>query len=483
MNKRMIIYILGFILLIEGAFMLLPIIIALVYGEREGFAFLITALSALLLGFLLRLRRPKRTELYAREGFVIVAFSWILLSLVGAVPFTLSGEIPSYLDAVFECVSGFTTTGASILNDVESLSHCSLFWRSFTHWLGGMGVLVFMLAILPLSGGQSIHLLRAESPGPTVSKMVPKMRTSSAILYGIYFALTVIQFVFYLAGRMPVFDALCLTFGTAGTGGFSVTNTGLAGYSTYLQIVTTVFMVLFGVNFSIYFFILRRKLLLVTGNTELKCYLGIMLGAIALITWNTLRQGGYFQSVWEGLHHSAFSVASLMTTTGYCTVDYNEWPEFSKTILVFVMIIGACAGSTGGGMKVSRIIILIKSVIAEIRRGLSPHSVQVISIDGKKLSKETVHGVCTYLIIYVGLIGLSVLVVALDNFDASTTLTSVLATINNIGPGMGLVGPSGNFSIFSPLSKIVLTLDMLFGRLEIIPMLIILLPGTWRRRG
>lgn len=483
MNKHMIIYIVGIILITEGAFMLLPCLVALIYQEAAGYSFLVTAFMAMIIGFLLRVRKPKNTVMYAREGFVIVALSWVVLSLIGAVPFTLSGEIPGYLDAVFECVSGFTTTGATILTDVEALSHCSLFWRSFTHWLGGMGVLVFVLAILPMTGGQTIHLLRAESPGPSVSKMVPKMRTSSMILYSIYLIMTAIQIVFYLIGGMPVFDAICLAFGTAGTGGFSIRNTGLNGYSMYLQGVTTVFMILFGVNFSIYFFILRKKFKLAVENEELRCYLGIIFVAVAIISVNTLYHGGYFDSVLEAVHHSAFAVASVITTTGYGTVDFNEWPELSRVVLVLLMIVGASAGSTGGGMKVSRVIILFKSALAELRKELHPHSVQVIKMDGKKLPKETVQGVGSYLVIYVILIGISVLLVSMDNFDMETTVTSVLATINNIGPGLGLVGPTGNFSMFSPLAKIVLTLDMLFGRLEFIPMMILFLPETWRRKG
>ena len=394
-------------------------------------------------------------------------------------PFTLSREIPSYLDAVFEMISGFTTTGSSILPDVEALSHCMLVWRGFSHWIGGMGILVFMMAILRLEGGQGIHLLRAESPGPAVAKMVPRMADSSKILYTIYLALTVIQILFYLAGGMPVFDALCNTFGTAGTGGLAIKRDSFLSYSYYAQTVTTVFMVLFGVNFSIYFFLLRRKFDLVWKNTELRWYLGLIFGAIAVITVNTL---SYYPRVYDAFHHAAFTVSSIITTTGYGTVDFNLWPELSRVILVFLMIIGACAGSTGGGLKVSRLIILFRAARAEIHRLLHPHTVKVMQMDGKPISRESIRSVSTYLILYVFLVMASVLLVSLDNFDGSTTLTAVLATFNNIGPGLGLVGPTGSFAAFSPLSKIVLCLDMLFGRLELYPMLVLFCPSTWKRK-
>ena len=450
------------------------------YRERTGLYFLYTILGAAAAGGLMMLvTRPKNKTIYARDGLMTVALSWIVLSLVGAVPFTLSREIPSYLDAVFEMISGFTTTGSSILPDVEALSHCMLFWRSFSHWIGGMGILVFMMAILRLEGGQGIHLLRAESPGPAVAKMVPRMADSSKILYTIYLALTVIQILFYLAGGMPVFDALCNTFGTAGTGGLAIKRDSFLSYSYYAQTVTTVFMALFGVNFSIYFFLLRRKFDLVWKNTELRWYLGLIFGAIAVITVNTF---SYYPRVYDAFHHAAFAVSSIITTTGYGTVDFNLWPELSRVILVFLMIIGACAGSTGGGLKVSRLIILFRAARAEIHRLLHPHTVKVMQMDGKPISRESIRSVSTYLILYVFLVMASVLLVSLDNFDGSTTLTAVLATFNNIGPGLGLVGPTGSFAAFSPLSKIVLCLDMLFGRLELYPMLVLFCPSTWKRK-
>ncbi len=479
MNKRMILYILSTILLIEAAFMLPSFVVALLYRESAGRYFLYTIAGAALVGLLLRaLAKPKHKTIYAKDGLVTVALSWIVLSLVGALPFTLCGEIPSYLDAVFETVSGFTTTGSSILPNVEALSRCMLFWRSFSHWLGGMGVLVFMLALFSLEGGQAIHLLRAESPGPTVSKMVPRMADSTKILYGIYLALTVIQVLFYLAGGMPLFDSLCHAFGTAGTGGFSIRSASMGAYGYYAQIVTTVFMILFGVNFSVYFFLLRRKLDLVYKNTELRWYLIIIVCAVALITANVLP---LFPSFYDALHHSAFAVSSIITTTGFCTVDFNRWPEFSRIILVLLMLVGACAGSTGGGLKVSRVVILTRAAMTELRRLVRPRTVKVMLIDGKPVSRDTIRAVSGYFMLYVLIMVLSVLLVSLDDFDASTTLTAVIATFNNIGPGLALVGPVGNFAQFSALSKIVLCLDMLFGRLELYPMLILLLPSTWRK--
>ena len=480
MNKRAIVYVLGAVLLIGAALMLLPLLVALIYHEVSGWYFLWVMLGAAVLGALaLRLGGGKRAVMYAKEGLIAVALSWIVLSLVGALPFTLSGQIPFYLDAVFEMISGFTTTGSSILPAVEELDKCMLFWRSFSHWIGGMGILVFMMAILRLEGGQGIHLLRAESPGPAVAKMVPRMADSSKILYTIYLALTVIQILFYLAGGMPVFDALCNTFGTAGTGGLAIKRDSFLSYSYYAQTVTTVFMALFGVNFSIYFFLLRRKFDLVWKNTELRWYLGLIFGAIAVITVNTL---SYYPRVYDAFHHAAFAVSSIITTTGYGTVDFNLWPELSRVILVFLIIIGACAGSTGGGLKVSRLIILFRAARAEIHRLLHPHTVKVMQMDGKPISRESIRSVSTYLILYVFLVMASVLLVSLDNFDGSTTLTAVLATFNNIGPGLGLVGPTGSFAAFSPLSKIVLCLDMLFGRLELYPMLVLFCPSTWKRK-
>lgn len=480
MNKRMIFHILGMLLILEAALLLLPALVALIYGEQAGWYYLFTAAGAVLVGLALRTAcRPSRKTIYARDGLITVALGWIVLSLAGALPFTLCGDIPSYLDAVFEMVSGFTTTGSSILPNVELLNRCSLFWRSFSHWIGGMGILVFMLAIVNMEGGQGIHLLRAESPGPTVSKMVPRMVDSSKILYSIYFGLTLVQIIFYLLGGMPLFDTLCNAFATAGTGGFAIRADSFAGYGYYHQTVTTIFMVLFGVNFSIYFFLLRRKFDLVWKNTELRWYVVIILSSVALITLNILP---LYPRVYDALHHAAFSVSSIITTTGFGTENFDLWPEFPRVILVFLMLIGACAGSTGGGLKISRLVILVKMVQREVRLLLHPRTVKVMTIDGKAVSNDTVRGVSAYFLTYVFLIMASILLVSLDGLDASTTVTAVLATFNNIGPGLGLVGPAGNFAVFSPLAKVVLTLDMLLGRLELYPMLILMLPTTWTKR-
>ena len=480
MNKRMIVYLLGVLLLVEAALLVLPLLTAVLYHERNGIYFLYTILAAAAAGGLaMLLSRPRSKTIYAKDGLVTVALCWIVLSLVGAVPFTLSETIPSYLDAVFEMVSGFTTTGASILPDVEALSHCMLFWRSFSHWIGGMGILVFMMAILRLEGGQGIHLLRAESPGPAVSKMVPRMVDSSKILYTIYLGLTAIQILFYLAGGMPVFDALCNTFGTAGTGGLAIKRDSFLSYSYYAQSVTTVFMALFGVNFSIYFFLLRRKFDLVWKNTELRWYLGIIVCAIAAITINTLP---HYPRAYDAFHHASFAVSSIITTTGYGTVDFNLWPQLSRTILVLLMLVGACAGSTGGGLKVSRLVILLRAAKAEVRRLLHPHTVKVVTLDGKPLSQDNIRSVSAYFILYVLIMVVSILFVSLDNFDGSTTITAVIATFNNIGPGLELVGPTGSYAGFSALSKIVLCLDMLLGRLELYPMLVLFFPSTWNRK-
>ena len=479
MNYRMIAYLIGVIILIEAVFMLLPLLVALLYGEASGVWFAAVAAAAAVLGLLLVRLKPVKRDMYAKEGFVITAVAWIIISLIGAAPFALSGQIPNYLDAVFETVSGFTTTGASIIPNVELLDKGMLFWRSFTHWLGGMGILVFMLAIVNLGGGQSNHLLRAESPGPSVGKMLPNMRSSSAILYGIYIVMTVVEVILLLLGGMPLFDSLCHAFGTAGTGGFGVKAASIGAYdSYYLQGVITVFMILFGVNFNVYFFLLMRKWSAALRNTEVHTYFAIILGSVDVITLNI---ASMMPSLFDAFHHAFFTVASIITTTGFATVDFNQWPELSRLILVLLMIVGACAGSTGGGVKVSRFVILAKATAADFRKLLHPRSVKVTTMDGKPISRETVQGVQSYLAVYFAITVVSLLLVSLDNFDLVTTITAVEATLNNIGPGLSLVGPTGNFSLFSPLSKIVLTLDMLLGRLELFPVLILLMPSTWRK--
>lgn len=479
MNRKMILYIIGLIAWIEAGLMVLPVVVALIYRERAGFSFLITIGINLALGFLATRLKPKKKVMYAKEGFVAVSLCWVVLSLLGALPFVISGEIPNYIDAVFETVSGFTTTGSSILTDVESLSHCTLFWRSFTHWIGGMGILVFMLALLPTLGGSSIYLLRAESPGPTVDKVVPKMRESAKILYMIYLAMTVVLICLYVLGGMPLFDSFCIAFGTAGTGGFGVTSAGMGGYSDFLQSVTTVFMFLFGVNFSMYFLILKKKFRAAFRMTEVWVYVAIVLVAVAAVTLNIYSM---YDSLWYALHHAAFTVSSVITTTGYSTLDYNVWPEFSRVVICLLMVIGACAGSTGGGFKVSRIVLLYKAGKNEIQRLIHPNSVKVVRMNGRPVPEDVVRSVWMYLSMYAVILAGSILLVSLDNFDASTTVTSVLATLNNIGPGLGVVGPAGSFASMSVFSKIVLSLDMLLGRLELFPLILSFLPSTWLKK-
>ncbi len=475
MNKRMIAYILGILLLCEAGLMLLPTIVSLIYGEAVLKSFLLTIALLIVTGLVLVAMKPKNKTIYARHGLVIVALGWILMSLFGALPFYFSGEIPSYLDALFEAVSGFTTTGSSILTDVEALSKSMLFWRSFTHWIGGMGVLVFVMAVLPLAGGGGdLHLMRAESPGPNVSKLVPKSSKTARILYGIYLALTVLEIFILLFGGMPLFDSVTITFGTAGTGGFGVLNSSIAGYSTFCQGVITVFMALFGVNFNFYFLLLCKKFKDAFKSEEVWTYLAIMFSAIVVIAINVKDM---FSSFGEALHHSAFQVSSVMTTTGFATTDFNQWPELSRIIMLAVMCVGACAGSTGGGLKVSRVIILLKSARREFRHISHPRSVKIITFDGNRVSDDTIRNTFAYFFIYAMIFAASVLVVSLDNFDFTTTTTSVIATLNNIGPGLNMVGATGNFSEFSFLSKLVLIADMLLGRLEIFPLLFLFAPS------
>lgn len=471
----MIAYILGILLLCEAGLLIFPAIVALIYKEAVLFSFLLTIGALALFGMLLVALKPKDKTIYARHGLIIVALGWILMSLFGALPFRLSGEIPNYLDALFEAVSGFTTTGSSILTNVEALSKSMLFWRSFTHWIGGMGVLVFVMAVLPLAGGGGdLHLMKAESPGPNVSKLVPKSSKTARILYGIYLALTVAEILLLLAGGMSPFESLTLTFGTAGTGGFGVLNTSIASYSPFCQGVITVFMALFGVNFNFYFLLLCKKFKDALRSEEVWTYFAIMLSAITVVAINI---SNMFDSFGEALRHSAFQVSSVMTTTGYATTDFNQWPELSKIIMLAVMCVGACAGSTGGGLKVSRLIILLKASRREFRKISHPRSVKIITFDGNRVSDETIRNTFAYFFIYAMIFGASVLVVSLDNFDFATTTTSVVATLNNIGPGLNMVGATGNFSEFSILSKLVLISDMLLGRLEIFPLLFLFAPS------
>ena len=479
MNYAMIRYIIGWILNFEAAFMSPSFVVGLIYREKSVWAIFATMLLCLVIGVpMVLLKRPKQAVFYAKDGFVSVGLSWVVLSVMGALPFVISGSIPHPVDALFETVSGFTTTGSSILSDVEALPKCMLFWRSFTHWVGGMGVLVFMLTILPMSGGYHMNLMRAESPGPSVERFVPTVKSTAKILYGIYICLSLLELLLLLVGKMPMFDALTLTFGTAGTGGFGIKNDSIGSYTTYQQTVITIFMILFGVNFNVYFLFLLKKIRQGLKNEELRAYLGIILGAILLITVNI---AGKFGNPFLAFHHAAFQVGSIITTTGYSTVDFNTWPTFSKTVLVLLMLIGASAGSTGGGIKVSRIVILAKSVKKELKQYLHPHSISKIKMDGKPVEHEVVRSINVFLIAYLLIYAVSMLIVSLDNFDFTTTFTSVAATINNIGPGLDLVGPAANFGILSVTSKLVLVFDMLAGRLEIFPLLLLFVPDTWRK--
>ncbi len=478
MNYSIIIYILGWILKFQAVFMALPLITSLIYQETDAVSFVITIVLCLLAGIPMTLRRPKNQVFHTKEGFVTVALSWIVLSITGALPFLFSGSITHPIDAIFETVSGFTTTGASILSDVEALSHGILFWRSFTHWIGGMGVLVFLLCLLPLTGGYHMSLMKAESPGPSVSKLVPKVRSTAKILYGIYFALTLLEIVFLLLGDMPLFDTLCTAFGTAGTGGFGIKNSSIGGYSTYIQVVVTIFMILFGINFSIYYLILSKKLIQALKIEELRYYLGIILVSILVIAFNIK---DLFGNIWQALQQSAFQVASIITTTGFATTDFNAWPEVSRIILIILMFVGACAGSTGGGIKVSRFIILFKSIAKELHLYIHPNAVKKIKMDEKPIPHEVVRSTNIFMSVYVLIFAFSVLIIGFNDYDLTTNFTAVAATLNNIGPGLELVGPTGNFGLFSPLSKCVLIFDMLAGRLQIFPLLLLFVKDTWKK--
>ena len=477
MNTSIIRYILGQVLRVEGLFLLLPCLVSVIYRESSGFAFLSTSILCLLLGTLMTIKKPSSHTFYLKEGCITTALSWIVLSIFGALPFCISGEIPSFTDAMFETVSGFTTTGASILSDVEAMSHAGLIWRSFTHWIGGMGVLVFLLAIVPLSGGSNINLMRAESPGPSVGKLVPKMKLTARILYGIYFVMTLIMVVLLLAGDMSLFEALCTAFGTAGTGGFGVLNSSIASYSAYIKWIVTIFMILFGVNFNAYYFILFKQFRKAFAMEEVRYYFIIILSAIAIIFIDILDM---FSSVFEALTHAAFQVSSIITTTGFSTVDFNLWPQTSKSILILLMFVGACAGSTGGGIKVSRFVILIKTVGKELHSYIHPRSVKKIQLDRKPVEHDVVRSINVYCITFIIVFCASILLLSFEGKDFVTNFTAVAATINNIGPGLELVGPTANFGFFSNFSKYVLIFDMLAGRLELFPLLLLFHPRIWK---
>ena len=480
MNYSIIFNIIGWVIKVEGFLMLFPALVALIYKENNIGIFFGCAAVYYAVGKLLTLKNPKDSRFYAREGFVAVALSWVVMSILGAIPFIISGEIPSCIDAVFEIVSGFTTTGASILVDVEALSHSMLFWRSFSHWIGGMGVLVFILAILPMAGGQNIYLIKAESTGPEVGKFVPKLQKTAGYLYIIYVAMSLIQLVLLLAGNMPLFDAICDVFGSAGTGGFGIKADSMAGYSTYIQMITALFMFLFGINFNFYFLLISKRFRAALGMEEVKWYVIIYVVAVVSIVFNLWKATGV---VGINVKDAIFQVSSIMTSTGYATTDFNKWPEFSRYIICVLMFIGACTGSTGGGMKVARFIIYFKQIGKQIGFLIHPRSVKIIRMNGKKLEHDTVRIVNTYLLVYIFIFAISMLILSIDNFDLITTFTAVSATFNNIGPGLNMVGPTGNFFEFSVLSKIVMIFDMLAGRLEIFPLLVLMTPTTWRRNG
>lgn len=477
MNKRMILRILGTLLFIEAGFMVFPALVALIYGEKIIFTYLICAAICAVCGLAMYSFKPKTKTIYARDGFAAVALSWVIMSFFGAIPLTASGEIPSFLDALFEMVSGFTTTGASILSDIDALSKASIFWRSFSHWIGGMGILVLMMAVLPLAGGGgNIHLMRAESPGPVVGKLVPKSKHTARILYGIYLAMTVLETVLLLIGGMPVFDSITLSLGTAGTGGFSISNAGFGIYSPYCQGVITAFMILFGVNFGLYYLLLCKKFKDAFLNSELHFYLGAILISVTVISLN-IRD--LFDTYFEAAHHAAFQIASLVSSTGYSTVDFDRWPNLSKMILLLLMCMGAMAGSTGGGFKVSRVLILFKTARREVRKLSHPRNVTVITIDGKRVSDDVIRSTCGYFVIYAFLMITSFIIVSIDSeSDMVTTISSVIATLNNIGPGFGKVGAACNYGGCAPLSKVVYIINMLVGRLEIFPFFFIFSPSA-----
>ena len=479
MNKPRVLNILGKIILTEALLMLPSLVVSLIYGDGDYWYFLVTMFPAAILGFCLSRVQPREAKMTSRDGYCIVAYAWILISIIGAVPLYLSGQFTSYFQAFFEIVSGFTTTGASVLAKPELLPHGVLFWRSFTHWIGGMGVLVFVLMIIPMKNDNSMHLVRAEVPGPMAGKLVPRMKQTSMILYGIYTAMTAVLVVLLLLGDVNLFDSLCLSFGAAGTGGFAVSSAGIAGYgSAYVEIVLGIFMILFGINFNIYYLLLVGRVRDALGSEEVRCFLGIIAVATLVITANII---SLTLSLGDALRQAFFQVSSIITTTGFATVDFNLWPEFSKHTLVLLMVIGACAGSTGGGLKVSRVIILVKSFLAEIRYIVSPKSVQTVRLEHKYVDKVTLNSTRTYAAAYMMLVALSTLILSLDGYNLITNLTAVLSCINNIGPGLDLVCPMANFGIYSDWAMVLLSLVMLIGRLEIFPIFMIFSRPAHRR--
>lgn len=480
MNKRSIIYILGWVLIVDAVAMQIGTITSLIYGEKEAWYFVLTGVVSAILGVLaIKVKKPKNMVLYQKAGFASTALSWILLSLVGCMPFWLSGEIPSFIDAFYETVSGITTTGATILNDVEALSKGMLMWRSFLHWLGGMGVIVFLLAIIPKLGGQqNIFLMKAESPGPIIGKAVPRMRNYATMLYGIYITLTALEFILLLFGGLNVFEAINTSFSTAGTGGFGIYNSNAAAFdSYYVQMVIAVFMLLFGVNFSVYLCLIARKFKQSLKFEELWIYLGIVAVSTAIIAFNI----SSIYKPYDAFHQSFFYVTSIISTTGFGLTDVNKWPELSKTVIIILTFIGASAGSTGGGFKISRIILLFKEVRKEFSLLVHPRNVKLVKMDGKTVNHDIMRTTSMYLVLYIGVFAISFLLVSIDNMDFTTSFTAVAANLNNTGPGLGAVGPVGNYADFSILSKIVFIFDMLAGRLELYPLLLLFAPSAWKK--
>ncbi len=480
MNRRMVLKTVGQICLSLAALLVLPLVVSFVYGEKNvAYAFLKTIFISVVSGLaVIYISRPDSRVIYAKESFVIVSLAWIVTSVLGALPFVFSGEIPNFIDAFFETVSGFTTTGASIVTDVEKMSHGILFWRSFTHWIGGMGVLVFIMAIIPVSD-RSIHLMRAEMPGPIVGKLVPKAKDTAKILYFMYIVLTAVQVVFLLFGGMNLFESVIHAFGTAGTGGFGIKADSIGGYSPYIQWVITIFMLLFGVNFNLYYLILLKKFKSAIKSTELWCYFGIVVASITAIAINIYP---LINNVADAIRHSAFQVSTIITTTGYATTDFNLWPSLSKSILLILMFFGGCAGSTAGGLKISRVVILGKMIRRELKRMLHPRSVNTINFEGKPLDESTIKGISSYFAIYIALFAIIFLVLSIEPFGFETNFSATAACFNNVGPGFSLVGPTGNFSIFSDFSTFILSIAMLLGRLEIFPLVLALSFSTWKKQ-
>ncbi len=480
MNRKMVFHICGQMMLIEAALLLLPLITSVIYRESCFFSILATIGVALILSAALISVKPDNTVIYSREGFCITALTWVFYSAVGALPFVFSGEIPSYADAFFETVSGFTTTGASILTDIESMSRGLLMWRSFTHWVGGMGILVMVMAVLPMTTDRSIHIMRAEMPGPIVGKLVPRVRQTAKILYIIYIALTLLQIFLLAVGGMPLYDSMVHTFGTAGTGGFGIKSDSIASYSPYLQWVITVFMFIFGINFNLYYLALIKRFKSVFSSEELWTYVAIVFISIFAVALNI---SPIYGSLSETLRMSAFQVMSIMSTTGYATADFNLWPQFSRTVLLLLMFIGACAGSTAGGLKISRVIILFKSAKRELKKMIHPRSVSAVRFEGKSLDQQTLSGIGVYLSFYIAIILAVLLLISFEPFDFETKFSSVIACFNNVGPGLGAVGPTGSYAGYTAFSKVILSVSMLLGRLEIYPIIFLLSPSVWKKKS